>query len=223
VLYFSARTNWNKELHCVGTAVSASINGPYSASEQVFTCDEEHGGSIDPSGFVDPASGICYVTYKVDGNSLGDGGPCRNEWTKLPTPLMLQQVAGDGITKIGSPVQILDRSDLDGPLIEAPSLTVIGGKYYLFFSSNCYSTDLYDVSFAVADSIYGPYTKRGPMLLTGDFGLSAPGGADVTPDGEYIAFHAGPVGQRSMYTARIQYNGGTEITLCAQGACKSAS
>jgi beta-xylosidase len=223
VLYFAATTNWNSEMHCIGTAVSSSINGPYQPSDQVFACDDQRGGSIDPSGFVDPATGARYVVYKIDGNSLGDGGPCRNEFTKLPTPIMLQQVGDDGVSLVGGPIQILDRSDLDGPLIEAPSLAVIGGQYYLFFSSNCWNTDLYDVSFAVADSVSGPYTKRGPMLLTGDMGLSGPGGAGVSPDGNFIAFHAGPVGDRSMYTAQVQYNGGTEITLCTQSVCKSAS
>ena len=136
---------------------------------------------------------------------------------------MLQQVADDGVSPIGGPIQILDRDDNDGPLIEAPSLTRIGGLYYLFFSSNCYSSDLYDVSFATASSVYGPYTKRGPMLVTPDLGLEAPGGAEVTPDGQFVTFHAGPVGARHMYTGRIEYNSGTEITLCISSGCKSAS
>lgn len=223
VMYFAAATNWNQGLHCVGTAVASSVGGPYNPSDDLFACDQIHGGAIDPSGFLDPQSGRRYVAYKVDGNSLGEGGPCGNEISPLPTPILLQQVSWNGVTKIGEPIQILDRSDSDGPLIEAPSLAFMGGRYFLFFSSNCYNTDLYDQTFAVSDSLTGPYIKRGPLLVTGDLDLRAPGGGEVTPDGQLIAFHVGPVGQRSMYTGRIQYNGGTGITICVDRECISAS
>lgn len=55
--------------------------------------------------------------------------------------------------------------------------------YYLFFSSNVYSSTLYDISYAVSQSVTGPYTKaqapNAPFLVTGDSGLTAPGGATV--------------------------------------------
>ena len=55
--------------------------------------------------------------------------------------------------------------------------------YYLFFSSNIYSSTLYDISYAVSKSVTGPYTKvqapNAPFLVTGDSGLTAPGGATV--------------------------------------------
>jgi hypothetical protein len=136
---------------------------------------------------------------------------------------MLLEVAADGITPVNQPMAILDRDDNDGPLVEAPSLTRLGGKYFVFFSSNCYDKPLYDSSFAVADSIYGPYTKRGPLLLTGDMGLTAPGGLEIAVDGRHAAFHAGEVGSRFMYSAEISYDGGTQITICTNGGCKSAS
>lgn len=40
---------------------------------------------------------------------------------------MLQALESDGVTPNGDPVQILDRSDADGPLIEAPDLVLNGG------------------------------------------------------------------------------------------------
>lgn len=55
--------------------------------------------------------------------------------------------------------------------MEAPSLIVNEGIYYLTFSSNMYDTDLYDTSFATASSVKGPYTKAtdpdAPILKTG--------------------------------------------------------
>lgn len=123
----------------------------------------------------------------------------------VPTPIMLQQVAADGHTKIGLPIEILDRGDLDGPLVEAPTMMrTAEGKYVLFFSSNCYSTEFYDLSYAMADSIAGPYTKYGPLAVTGTAGLKAPGGASIAADGVHMAFHAtGKDGRRSMYTTTI--------------------
>jgi len=148
-----------------------------------------------PAGFKD-TNGDIYVVYKVDGNSKGDGsGLCgQSKKNPKPTPIMLQKMKSDWMTPDGSPKQILDRDNNDGPLIEAPSLNFKDGLYYLYFSSNCYSTTYYDTSFATASNVAGPYTKvlkpDAPILKTNTFGLSAPGGADVTPDGTRLVFHA---------------------------------
>ena len=133
------------------------------------------GGAIDPSGFRD-ADGSRYVVYKVDGNSVGNGGVCKNTVAPIvPTPIMLVHVEEDGVTAIGAPVQILDRDDGDGPLVEAPSLARMSdGTYAVFFSSNCWSTPQYDVSWAAATNITGPYTKYGPMFITGTVVCSRP-------------------------------------------------
>ncbi len=117
--------------------------------------------------------------YKVDGNAIGHGGSCGNTVEPIvPTPIMMQQVGLDGHTKIGSPFQILDRGQYDGPLIEAPNLIKApDGTFILFFSSNCYSTTLYDISYATSANLKGPYTKSSaPLLVTGNYGLTAPGG-----------------------------------------------
>jgi beta-xylosidase len=225
VLYFAgALKGTNGQTHCAGTALSSSVVGPYSPSNQVFACPGNNGGAIDPDGFSD-VDGTHYVTYKVDGNARGSGGSCNNgNYPQHSTPLMLQKVARDAITPLGLPIQILDRDDNDGPLIEAPSMARVGNKYFLFFSSNCYSSPLYDTSFAVSDSITGPYTKRGPMFLSGDLGgLIGPGGADIAPDGAFLALHAGPVGSRHMHTARLTFNKGSITACTGAGHCKRAS
>ena len=52
--------------------------------------------------------------------------------------------------------------------------------YYLFFSSNVYSSTYYDISYAVCQNVTGPYTKaQTPFLQTGNDSLTAPGGATV--------------------------------------------
>lgn len=174
VLYYTATLKDNPSRHCIGSATSARVIGPFTPTEAPLACPIAQGGAIDPAGFRDPADGSRYVTYKVDGNALGGGGQCGNANFAYATPIMLQRVdSKDGITAIGEPTQILDRGPYDGPLIEAPSLAWHKegdrGVYFLFFSSNCYNGDLYDISYATATNILGPYTKTSkPLLVTGD-------------------------------------------------------
>ena len=179
----------------------------------------DQGGAIDPAGFTD-TDGSLYVVYKIDGNSLsaGNNGPCGNADGKYPTPLLLQQVQADGVTKTGDPVQLLDRSKEDGPLIEAPSLVKSKeGVYVLFFSSNCFNGPLYDTSYATSQSLKGPYTKTGtPLLVSGQAGLMSPGGTTVGKLGDRIVFHADAKYSdptvRQMYMSGIGISG-TTVTL----------
>ncbi|KAF8590409.1 glycoside hydrolase family 43 protein [Ramaria rubella] len=170
----------------------------YAAHSISPDTQSSEGGAIDPAGFIDDDSSR-WAVYKVDGNWLGGGGPCGNADGSHPTPIRLQQFASDAITPIGDPITILNRNAADGPLIEAPSLIKRDGIYVVFFSSNCFNTDLYDISYATATSITGPYTKAAqPLLITGDDGLTAPGGADSIPDGSMIVFHANIPSGRGM-------------------------
>jgi beta-xylosidase len=112
-------------------------------------------------------------------------------------------------------VSLLDRIDEDGPLIEAPSLHVSSdGIYFLFYSSDCFTTPRYDIRYATATNVSGPYTRASEALLTTGDGpdLIGPGGADVAShDGGYMVFHAhaGLSGGRirEMYTARPKFDG----------------
>jgi beta-xylosidase len=192
--------------HCIGHAISNTPEGPFTPmSDEPLYCPLDQGGAIDPNHFRD-VDGTHYVSYKIDGNAMGHGGSCGNAVPPLmPTPIMLQQVAPDGFTPIGPPTTILDRGDGDGPLVEAPSLMRrTDGTYYLFYSSNCYDNTKYDVNFATAKNVRGPYTKTDrPLLITGDNGLISPGGADVSRDGKKILFHGNANGGRTMYVGDL--------------------
>ena len=129
---------------------------------------------------------------------------------------MLQKLQGDWMTPDGAPTKIPDRDDNDGPLIEVPSLDLRDDTYYLFSSSNCYSTRDYDVSYATAKSLNVIFDKAHapavPLLQLGNFSLSGPGGADVNQHGNKIAFHANLYGDdaasRGMWVATIEGNNG---------------
>ncbi|CAG8955928.1 hypothetical protein HYFRA_00008781 [Hymenoscyphus fraxineus] len=187
VLYYAAQTKADVTKHCVGSATADNVLGPYTAQSEPIDCSLVAGGAIDISGFTD-TDGKRYVVYKIDGNGLC-GNPNKGPQA---TPLMLQEMAGDGITKIGEPTKILDKGPGDGPLIEAPNLIKVNGIYIVFFSSNCFNSGLYDISYATATSIKGPYTKAAPALLLpgNSWGLVNPGGAQATDDGKGLVFHA---------------------------------
>lgn len=155
-----------------------------------------------------------------DGNGLGNGGNCGNSIAPIhSTPIMLQEMnVDDWITPVGSAVQIFDRADEDGPLVEAPVIVGnFGGYYYLTYSSHCFTDPNYDIKYATATNIKGPWTRRGQLLATGDYGLKSPGGATPTPNGQVMLFHANcsdpnPNGLRCMHTVDVTMNNGV-VTL----------
>ncbi|KAI2641518.1 glycoside hydrolase family 43 protein [Hypomontagnella submonticulosa] len=211
VMYFAGEMAENPAFHCIGTAVADTATGPYVPDEEPFACNLTIGGAIDPSGFEDE-DGTRYVLYKVDGNSIGHGGSCGNTVKPIaPTPIMLQEVADDGVTQIGDAVQIFDRSDDDGPLVEAPSLLRTGtGLYILFFSSGCYLEPSYNVNYATSTALKGPYQRAPrPMIRTGEYTLQAPGGATAVNIGDRVgvAYHANCQQGRCMHTSHTVVDG----------------
>lgn len=207
IMYFCASTVQDTTKHCIGAAKSSSISGPYTATSNTpLFCPLSVGGAIDPSGFLDPATNQRYVVYKIDGNSIGHGGACGNTVAPIvSTPIMLQAVAADGVTLQGNPVQLLDNNGAaDSGITEAPSLVrSSSGEYVLFFSTGCYSGTNYDTQLATASSVAGPYTRQGNLLVTGEDGLTSPGGADIHTDGQHMLFHANYGNGRALYTAVV--------------------
>ncbi|GME26658.1 hypothetical protein GTA08_BOTSDO04181 [Neofusicoccum parvum] len=134
------------------------------------------------------------------------------------TPLMLQAVEDDGVTASGDPVELLDNAGVsDDGLIEAPSLIKTwDGQYVLFFSSGCFSTENYTVSFAISSGdVTGPYVRAdAPLLRTGDRNLTAPGGMDAHWDAHRMVFHAQTQADplvREMWIAGIAVEDGTVV------------
>jgi beta-xylosidase len=224
ILYYSAAVeSMNTSFHCIGAAISETLSpaGPYLPLNATISCPLEEGGAIDADPFID-TDGSLYIAFKVDGNNIGHGGACKNTVEPLvATPIKLQKMRADGVTPDGQDITILDRIEEDGPLVEAPVIARSAeGIYFLFFSSGCTRDPSYDVKYAWAHDVRGPYTRaKKPLLRTGDFNLTAPGSIGLTDmeDGTYgMVFHArvqasyGKV--RAMYTSSIRFNG-TEVVL----------
>lgn len=100
-------------------------------------------------------------------------------------------------------MQILDRSDEDGPLVEAPNLIQLAnGTYVLFYSNHCFTSPDYSVRYATGDAVTGPFTKAATALLaTGDAGLVSPGGATNAEGGGKMLYHANCAAGRCLYAA----------------------
>ncbi|KAJ9636503.1 hypothetical protein H2204_005336 [Knufia peltigerae] len=225
VLYYSVSMAESPGKHCVAAAIASNPEGPFTPVQTPLFCDLNAGGAIDADGFQDPITSRQYVIYKVDGNSVGNGGACANSVNPIaPTPLVLQEVnPNDGYSFIGTPLAVLLNDSDDGPNIEAPSLTydASSGTYILFYSSQCFTTTPYNIRYATSKSITGPYTKQpNSFLQTGSTPAQVyiPGGIDITQDGKLAVFHGdlnmgwfqndGSKRVRAMYAMALQVNGG---------------
>ena len=207
MLYYTGEYEAQSYHHCIGVAVSSSANplGPFHSEPMPLACPQDPSSASDPSPFRD-ADGSLYIVYKENGH----GGGCGTGKKPLSrVRILLQELGPDGVTPTGAPVEILHNEKVDGLVVEAPSIVrVPHGRYFLFFSSHCYSSPYYDMKYASAETLRGPYRRaRRALLKTGDFGLKAPGGATVSADGSRMVFHADCGRQssrkRCMYVAGL--------------------
>ena len=144
---------------CIGAAVSDSPEGPFvDAGQAPLVCQPELGGSIDATWFTD-ADGTTYLIWKNDGNCCS-----------IATEFWAQQLTEDGLALTGEVANLGVRNDetWEGGVIEAPTLLLLDGTYYLFFSANYYGGVEYAVGYATADNVLGPYTDaaENPILAT---------------------------------------------------------
>jgi arabinan endo-1,5-alpha-L-arabinosidase len=209
LVYYTARHTASGR-QCIGAARSTSPAGPFvPVGDTALICPTGEGGAIDAAAFVD-ADGARYVTYKNDGNAIGQ-----------PTYLYLQRVDADGITMIGEPVRTMRNDpDSEGGLIEAPYLVRHQGRYYMFYSYGQWWNETYTTTYASADSLDGPWTKAAqPLMTTRSMKGTAigPGGASfltTSRQGDVVAFHGVrnvPSFHRGMYLAELKWRGATPV------------
>ncbi|KAF5027838.1 hypothetical protein F66182_65 [Fusarium sp. NRRL 66182] len=202
IIYISGRTQTGNSPHCIGAARSRKAEGPYKLDEKPIVCPHAgFHGVIDAAGFKDPATDKRYLVYKLEGDVSGPTGG---------TPIMLQEVESDGTTLIGEANKILDRiEEEDGILVEAPNIVrLANGRYVIFFSSHHFEDPKYNVKYAYADKVSGPYTRAPEPLIEGpDFGLTGPGGATSNEAGDTLVFHgwcSDEIKKRCMYSIRYE-------------------
>lgn len=153
VLYYTAHAPDIKRpdsngSQCISVAVAAAPEGPFvDSSTEPLVCQAELGGSIDATPFIDD-DGSMYLIWKNDGNCCG-----------IETRFYLQPLSDDGLTLTGKSTDlgVVNDEPWEGSLIEAPTLVLRDGTYYLFFSANGYDTEFYAVGYATSKVVTGPY------------------------------------------------------------------
>ncbi|MBV8462940.1 MAG: family 43 glycosylhydrolase, partial [Acidimicrobiales bacterium] len=128
VLYFAASVRKDSRIHCLGTAVSDSITGPYTPTPRPIVCQSNSGGDIDPQVVTD--GGHPFLIWKMDANSVPP--------YTAPSRIFSQPLSSDGLSVVGSPTVIYGTESAPPwarPIIEAPQMVASPfGGWWLFYS-----------------------------------------------------------------------------------------
>ncbi len=190
VMYYTARDTASG-FQCISHAEATAAAGPYvDASTAPFVCQvsgtQSLCGSIDPSPFVD-VDGTAYLVWKSDEN---------NPSCSRPPRLWSAALGADGLSLAGPPSQLLTMDQSwQQPIIEAPSMTVLAGTYYLLYSANAYESAAYSMGYATCLSAVGPCANAsvsGPFISSAGPALG-PGGGEFFDDaqgGRWLVYHA---------------------------------
>ncbi|HLL75043.1 MAG TPA: family 43 glycosylhydrolase [Pyrinomonadaceae bacterium] len=109
----------------------------------------------------------------------------------MKTPVYARRVSPDGASLVGERTKVIENDQVwEAHLIEGVWLTKQRGRYYLFYAGNDFSTDLYGVGVAIADSPLGPFRKMAGPLLGSTADWHGPGHPSVAtgPEGEPLLF-----------------------------------
>jgi arabinan endo-1,5-alpha-L-arabinosidase len=121
----------------------------------------------------------------------------------MRTPVWAQRLAPDGRSVTGERILVLENDlEWEAHLIEGIWVARHGGKNYLFYAGNDFSTARYGIGVAVADAPLGPYRKLPEPLLRSTAEWWGPGHPSVAegPDGEpWLFLHA-------FFPGRTGYN-----------------
>ena len=180
---------------CLAVATTASLtptNAQFAdASGSPFLCQST--GAIDPTPFVDPATGKAYLIWKQN-----DGG------SAAPAYLWSQQLAASGTSfQPGSqPSLLIYNNTATYPweaTVEDPSMAYANGTYYLVFAAGVYRSAGYSEAIATCSGPVGPCGAQSQILTT--YGsVLGPGGGAVFADStgkwwlDYAAWQGGSAG-----------------------------
>ena len=224
---YAVQTKAGSNRHCLTLATSPSPTGPFvdNTSKPLY-CSSDPMGSIDPAWL--QRGGRVYLVWK----NAGVPG-------SKPTEVLAQEMTADGLAFAPGtkPSVLLATShSWEGNVIEAPSPIVVGGRVYLFYSGNKYSTSKYAIGYARCASPLGPCSRvQSTPLIEADGYVAGPGAQSPFVDAAgrlrlaYSAWRSGRVGyqnpamcrntaagcnQRRLYVAtlKVRGNGNLKVT-----------
>ena len=204
---------------CISVAVGGATLSP---SNPQFTDSSGGGlvcqptGSIDPSPFVDPASGRAYLMWKQN-----DGG------SSSQATIWSQQLSANGLSLVGSPSELMFNDTAAYPwenTVEDPSMVDAGGTYSLLFSAGVYTTTGYSEGITTCAGPLGPCGTDSRILTT--YGsVLGPGGGSLFADAtgafwmDYAAWQGGNAGCTNYNCGATRQLFVTPIGLSLQVHC----
>jgi beta-xylosidase len=213
ILYYTTRDALSG-FQCISRALSHRPEGPYlDDSLEPMVCqvgaESPFCGSIDPSPFLD-SDGKLYLLWKSDENS----SRCRT----VPR-VWAQPLTDDGLNLVGLAQTLLAVDQRwEDAIIEAPSMMLRDGRYFLFYSANRYESGDYAIGYATCPNLFGRCTKitlAAPYLMSVG-SMLGPGGQELFEDARgavWMAYHAwtapktsyGAGGARSFRLAQMAF------------------
>jgi hypothetical protein len=205
---------------CISVAIGAATLSPsdpqfFDGSSGGLICQPT--GSIDPSPFVDPATGNAYLVWKQN-----DGG------SSDPATIWSQQLSSDGLSLVGSPSELMFNDTTIYPwelTAEDPQLVFAGGAYFLLFSAGVYTTSSYSEGIAVCSGPLGPCGQN-VQILTSSGSVLGPGGGSIFSDAaggwwlDYAAWQGGSPGCTNYGCGATRQLFVAPITLSVAAACR---
>ena len=217
VMYYSTVVA-NTGVQCISVATSASPTGPFvDASTAPLMCQLDLGGSIDPSVFLDPVSGL-YLYWKSEGNA----GHAPIIWG--------QQLDATGTHPTGiGPIPLFAPSQgWEHGIVEAPDMISLAGQRYLFYSGSDWQGASYAVGVTACAGPLGPCVKPLPgPILSSQTHIAGPGGESVFTDAvghPFVAFAAWLPGQLGYPNSRVLFVRPLQVvngvpTVCPATSC----
>ena len=172
LLYYTAATAGSK-VQCISVATAKKPQGPFTDTTKApLECQPDLGGSIDPAPFF-TATGRLYLAWK----SIGGSGQPPTIWAQALDP------QGTVLESPGPSVLLRPSQSWEGSVVEAPSMVLDDGSYFLFYSGNNWDSADYAIGVARCSGPLGPCVKplSGPLYASQP-NLEGPGGEMVFTD-----------------------------------------
>jgi uncharacterized membrane protein YgdD (TMEM256/DUF423 family) len=206
---------------CISVAMGGATLSPSSPQ---FTDNSGGGlicqstGSIDPSPFIDPATGKAYLIWKQN-----DGG------SASAATIWSQQLSADGLSLVGSPSELMFNNTAAYPwegTVEDPSMVDAGGSYTLLFAAGIYTSTNYSEGITTCSGPLGPCRVNSQILTT--YGsVLGPGGGSLFADAtgafwlDYAAWQGGSGGCTNYTCGATRQLFVTPIALSVQVPCNA--
>ena len=201
---------------CISVATATTLNPPVFTDNSAagLYCGTPGVGVLDPSPFVDPATGAAYLLWKSnDGSSAA------------PSQIWSDQLSADGTSLVGTARVLLT---VDQPALpwetttDDPQMVFASGTYNLLFSAGDFTTASYNEALTTCSGPLGPCGQPAAPFLTTYGSAYGPGGGSLFQDASgawwlgYAAwsmpctsYSCGAV--RQLYTAPIDLSNGLSV------------